>query len=563
MTLKQIYNSINKKEWQLVFWLTLFVIIITTIPLIFGYITAPKDKMISGLHSLTPIDMNVYYSYIEQVKQGRILFVDLFTSEIQKPVVFNLFWFGVGYFGKIFHLDSITTFHLIRILLIPVFTSFIYFFIAYFFEDKNKRKIALLFILFSSGVGTFALPILDFFVYEIYGYYHWPFDLWVPEAITFLTLFHMPHFIASLILILLIFLLTILTWEKKNLKYELGAGLCALILFQFHPFHLPTVFGVLGAYFGIWSFINKKILWNKLRPLIILFLFALPNLIYHFYTLQDPIIKQRALQNICLSPVWWLGLIGFGFLIPFSLLGIYTIFKKNNPEIKDFKKDCFLVVWLITQTFLIYSPTFLQRRMSEGIHIPLSFLTVVAIFYLYDQAKNNQLNYKLTKLILKIEKDKLLMLLLFVFLFAFSNLFNIARDIMFYTEKHEVFYLSKEEKTSFEWIKNNTDINSVFIGHPTNANFIAGQAGRFIFAGHGTESLYFESKEKQVQWFYSTSAIDEKKINFLKENRIDYVYYSQKEKEFDKKNIFNPEEKKYLEKVYSNSDVVIYKLNLQ
>ncbi len=144
----------------------------------------------------------------------------------------------------------------------------------------------------------------------------------------------------------LIFISVILSWENNKLKYEIYAGLCALILFQFHPFHIPTIFGVLGGYFLFLCFVNKKIIFSKIRPLIILFIFTLPDLIYHIYILRDPMINQRAMQNICLTPSWWLTIIGFGFLVPLAMIGVYYIFtkEKNLNKTKDkFNKYHFLV----------------------------------------------------------------------------------------------------------------------------------------------------------------------------------------------------------------------------
>lgn len=576
MTLKKILKSINRQEWKKIFWFSIAVIFITAIPFIYGCFHTPFGKVQSGIFSLTPVDMNVYYSYLEQAKQGRIVFADLFTSEAQSPLIFNIFWLGVGFVGKIFRLNSIIAFQFARIFLIPVFIITAYVFISYFFIDKTKRQTALIFILFSSGVGAILAPILEKFVYETYGYYHWPLDMWVPESTTFLTLFHMPHFIASLALIILIFLFTLLAWENNSpadkgsasrrkgvgLKYELYAGLCALILFQFHPFHIPTVFGVLGGYFIFLCLINKKILFSKSRSLVILFLFTLPNLIYHLYILQNPIIKQRAMQNVCLTPAWWLSLIGFGFLVPSALMGVYYILtktrKRENTKTLN-EKYYFLVIWLIVQAVLIYSPTVFQRRMSEGLHIVLCILAVIAVFGLIKNARQKINPNKLDKIIIYIYSNKILLIIIFAIFFSFSNMLNIARDIAYYKNENILFYLPAEKKDSFEWIKKNTGNSAVFLSHATTSNFIAGNTGRFIYAGHGTETLFFEKKQEKIKWFFGEEDDDQKKIEFLKSNNINFIYYSDWEKIYSKNNI-NFAEKKYLELVYKNNLVEIYKV---
>jgi hypothetical protein len=568
MTLKQLYQSITRQEWKKVFLWSIIIIFITTLPIAYGYFNTPDGRALSGLHALTPIDMNVYYSYLEQVKQGRYIFVDLFADNKQNPLIFNIFWLGAGFLGKIFNLNNILTFQLTRIILIFIFTFVIYLFISYFFVNKTKRQTTLIFILFSSGIGAILAPVLEKFVFEGYGYYHWPLDLWVPEAITFLTLFHMPHFIASLILIILIFLFVLLSWEnnhplsggdKRGLRYEIYAGLCALILSQFHPFHLPTVFGVLSGYFAYLCFVNRKILWLKLRPLLILFLFTIPNLIYHFYILNDPIIRQRALQNVCLTPIWWLTLVGFGFLVPLAIVGVYFIFTNQSDEKSgEINKYHFLIIWLIIQTLLIYSPNPLQRRMSEGLHIVLSLLAVIALFAL-SQKKNSPT--KMGKMIAYFYKNKIFLTIIFIVFFTFSNFFNIARDILFYYQENIYLYLPTAKQQAFSWIKNNTVNNSIFLAHPNTNNFIAGNTGRFVYAGHTTETPFYEVKANQTRWFFEGNTGDEKKRDFLKQNNIDYIYYSDWEKFYSKnKRQFNPSEKNYLKLVYNNDLVQIYKV---
>ncbi|MFH1233304.1 MAG: hypothetical protein V1649_01475, partial [Patescibacteria group bacterium] len=73
--------NISKNEWRFVFLLAAAVIIITTLPYLYAFFSAPKNKIYNGLHILTPGDIYVYFSYLEQTAQGSYLFKNLFTSE--------------------------------------------------------------------------------------------------------------------------------------------------------------------------------------------------------------------------------------------------------------------------------------------------------------------------------------------------------------------------------------------------------------------------------------------------------------------------------------------------
>ena len=154
MTLKDLINSISKKEWRFVILLCIVMILITGLPYVYAYLNAPVGYFYNGIHSLTPGDSFVYFSYINQVKAGNWILRDYFTSEAQPHGLLNFFWLEVGLFARIFNLPADLAFQLFRLLLIPIFFIVIYLFISYFFSDANKRKWALIFICFSSGIGA-------------------------------------------------------------------------------------------------------------------------------------------------------------------------------------------------------------------------------------------------------------------------------------------------------------------------------------------------------------------------------------------------------------------------
>ena len=228
MIFKEVIHSISAKERGLLVWLCIIVIVVTAGPYLFGYLRTPSGTTYTGIHALTPGDSNVYYSYLEQVKQGHYLFQDLYTSETQAYPYFQPFWFLVGTFAKIFSLPNWLAVQLSRLLLIPLFIFTAYLFIAYLFSDKIKRKLTIFLLLFSSGLGGLLAPILESGKYIAGGYYHWPMDLWVPESISFLSLYHLPHILASSTLFLLVFLRLevnasshLCPFQPLNLKHSL------------------------------------------------------------------------------------------------------------------------------------------------------------------------------------------------------------------------------------------------------------------------------------------------------------------------------------------------------
>src|SRR3989338_8052718 len=140
--MKTLFNSISRSEWRFAGVLVLVMIVLAGLPYLYAWLTAPANTVYDGLHALSPGDVPVYYSYINQVKQGQFFLKDLFTSEPQDLGTFNVWWAGVGLLAKFFNLSVIVAFQLARILLIPVFMVVAYLFISYFFIKVNQRKSA-------------------------------------------------------------------------------------------------------------------------------------------------------------------------------------------------------------------------------------------------------------------------------------------------------------------------------------------------------------------------------------------------------------------------------------
>src|SRR3990167_6560571 len=181
---------------------------VVILPTLFGFLETPDGYYYNGIHNLTPGDFHLYLSYFEQARQGSLFFKDLYTGEEQTPSLFNPFFLFFGLIGKIFKLSNITTLLIAKIIIIPVFISVLFSFFRCIFEKKSPLYLAMLFTLFSSGLGVFIAPFISSYATSG-GYIHWPMDLWVPEFNVFLTLYHNPLYATALTLILLTFIFDI------------------------------------------------------------------------------------------------------------------------------------------------------------------------------------------------------------------------------------------------------------------------------------------------------------------------------------------------------------------
>lgn len=550
MTFKQLIWSISKKEWQFVIIIGFILILVTGLPYVYAYINAQEGSFYNGLHFLTSGDIFVYYSYINQIKEGNWLLKDYFTSELQTTGLLNLFWLGVGLMARFLNLSAFFAFQISRLLLIPLFLAVLYVFISYFFSDRQKRKLAFLFACFSSGVGAYFNGFYYLFSTAVSEQlYKWPIDLWVPESNIFLSLYHNSHFILSWSLMIFLFLFMLLAWQNNKYCYSLWAGLAGLLWFNFHPYYFPYVFIILFIY-GFALFLKTRqisILYHYLLSLIL----SLPFVLYHFYMIRtDLVIGVRASQNITLTSPLIFVLTGFGFLLIFGLLGIYCLIK--NKEIFKNEKFLFLAIWLICSWLLIYAPVDFQRRFLEGMQLPMVIFSIIALFNLAELIK-----IKFFKLYDFLDGNHCFLILLFAVFFGLSNLFVLIADIYYFKNNFFIYYFPNEYKTAATWLNNNNPRNKVIVSQSYDSWAISGLVNKRIFLGHGHETIFADVKGKILDNFFADKFSENEARKFLSENGIGFLFFSDIERKFYK---YNPAQKTYFKKVWQEGEVEIWQV---
>ncbi|MBU1146055.1 hypothetical protein KKD80_00715 [Patescibacteria group bacterium] len=532
--------EINFKEWKFVGLLSIVVIIITFLPTLVGLIVTPEDSVFLGTQHINVEDTPIYYSWIEQAKEGHLLFKNLYTTEDQIRYIFDPFWLGVGLFAKMFSLSAFAVYQLARIFLIPIFLAIAYIFISYFLEEEKKRKLCFIFLIFTSGFGGFvALGSL----LGLFNFSPPPMDLWVAEATTFYALYHSPHFLASITLTLLIFLLILLSFEKRKIIYSLLAGLSALLFFQFRPYHIPTIYGVLAVFIIIQSIRTSKIRWDLIKHYLLLILVSSPAIIYHLWTLNTFWSRQQfALQNNLLTPSFYNFTITYGLLFLLSFFGILFLLQKKQKN----NKDIFLLTWWGAQIILPYLPIInYQRKMMEGLHVIMVIMTILGLFYLQDVFKNRDFL-----------KNKSLLAVLFMLFFTFSNYFIITLDLSFYLNPSPRAFLKQNETSAMLWLKKNTLEESIIFATYRTGNLIPAFAVRTVYLGSWGNTAASRTKQEQTKQFFEVYP-DKARAAFLELNNIDYLFFGPEEKAAAN---FDPNTADYLEKTYQNDEVEIYKV---
>jgi len=540
------FNKYSIKENVIVWIIIAVFIFLTSFPYIIGFLISGNEYFI-GNNIVNLPDVNVYLSYIEQVKAGKILLANLFTSEAQVNVFFSPLWLATGLIAKILNLDSVLIFHLTRIIAAILFAVFIfYYFLDLFFAKFFEKIIAFILICFSSGLGIFFLPnIVDLIYNAHFPMFILPVDFLLAEANTFLSATHSSLFIFSQLLIIISFYIFLKNnFRARNYIYIL---FITLFLGFSHPYDVLVVLGVLLIYFFIsLIFKNFKLIKNYKvfigQYLLVILGFFITSFYYYFIVRKEIALWGWFNQNVTLSPTPLSYLISYSPLIALIPISLYLNIKK------DYKNFNFLLIWVVTLFFLAYLPFQFQSRLFATCHVGLAILASYAII-------------SFIRFLLKVPILKIIKILVLVMLFLCLTITNFAFIFMviFAYNKIDVYsYFPNSYYQAALWLKHNSQTGEVVLTGGLNGNFLPAIAVRPVYLGHHHQTINFPDKLAIInKWFFKDNNQDDKKKEFLKKNRIKYVYYTKREKILGDYNLDN---KDFLEKIFSNEEVKIYKV---
>jgi len=489
-----------KKEKILIVIIAFITLTLINLPIFYFYVAKSDNLVFLGRRVINGEDTYTYVSFIEQSRQGRNLFENLYTTEEQKPLLLRPSYLFLGKLAAILKLSSITTYHLARIVFSIFFFIVIYKFICKFFNDTNTRLVAFFVICLSYGFGAIN---------------------WIPEAFTFLSLAEAPHFILSQILMLLGFYFLI--------DFSLISPILFFLLSFEHPFNILVVSSTI-----IFSF-----LWSRKGLLKALIFVSLPlaGILYQLFEIRNnPILASWQAQNSTLSPSPNDYLLGFGILIPLAIIGIEIFIKKNKFKYK------LILTWVIASIIMLYSPTNFQTRMIEGIHIPISILATSGIFVIYNRLK----------------KHKNVFLFLILIILPIWSLTSIVKDFKIISANQSHYYsIDKDEFEAISWLGSNTNFDDIILSNKDYGNIIPGLIGRKTYLGHSIQTTNLKFKIANTNSFLLEQ--NEFTANsFVYFNKITYIFLGKDD--FMLKYGFMPEKFHFLEKIYDKAGVLIYKV---
>lgn len=533
-------------------WLVLS--LVTTIPYLIALARTPSGTVFTGVITAQD-DTFSYLAWIKQAAGGHILMRDLFTSEQQTARFFLPLWIALGWTANVTGLPVAIVFHAARIL-----SSLLVLLAAWavgrcVMKSRTRLRFLVWMVGFSAGWGWVVFAAGDLISIllgksGVHGYKMgtMPVDINMPEATVFRSAFCQVHMNVGAALICFALVFAFRAIFKRNRTYALFAGLLASVLAVVHPYEIvvTTVVAcaILAACFvfrpaGTTALPRMDLLWIAAA----FFAGNLPGLGYLLYLRGvDTVLREWLSTMSTLSPNPFQYLLGFGFLVALAIAGGIQLWQGGKLA------GQLLLVWIVVQSLLLYAPFSFQRRLVEGLQIPLCAAAASGVFWMLGRIHTRP-RWRLRRRLL---------LSSVVVLCSLTSIGFIIGSAAGLGEPDPRRYLDASLVDSLKWLGDNAAPDSQVMSSYMTGNVVPTYSGLGVFLGHYDQTIHSGQKAEEVAAFYSGWMTDSEQRAFFERNHLTYCIYGP----FEHALSANFAQPGFLQLVHGSQGVDIYRVNI-
>ncbi len=509
--------TITRKEWIRVIGFALFAAALTTLPYLLAWQSQTADRAFSG--ALFGVeDANSYLAKMRVGAQGAWSFSLFYTPEPSdsEELIFLPYLLSGQIIGAVVQDDAalptalMIGYQIMRVVFGFTLILVMYSFIARFLEHERVRYNALVLAALGGGLGWITLFIP-------FGARAMP-DLTIPEGFSFLILYGLPHLALARAAMLGGLLLLMPAPPQPVEIYGDGiapplrpqrrviyAGLLFNLVGLCVPFYLAVIYVILGVWGLTCWIVERHFPFDLARRAIPAAALTVPLFAYNVWVfLRNPAFAQWSAQNILTSPPM------FEYVIAYLPLGAFAAVAGLWAwrQAREGGQHALLIGWLIAVPILVYLPINVQRRLSEGVIVPLAILAAWGIRQLVwrDQVRDEPPPLATIEEPRKrraYQRGRTFRTLLIIFALCSTTAVWISTGALASILRNSPTYRDGAELRAFAWLAANAEPGSRVIASWATGNALPVYTDLRPMVGLGPETLYAEYKQTWIELYYT------------------------------------------------------------
>ncbi|MEJ2150455.1 MAG: hypothetical protein P8Z40_13380 [Chloroflexota bacterium] len=532
------------------------IMLATSVPYIIGMVSETADMRFGGF-LFGVYDIN---SYVAKMRYGAYdgwLLRLVYTHEAHQGGFVYTYYLALGKLAALLsgggpRLSTsilIAAYHAARIVCGLLLLGVMYRFMAEFLDRAAGRRLAWIIAAIMGGLGwtLFLVTAIDptfksQFNLEANAFATTPIELYLPESATFLILYGFPHLAFARALLLTGWLLFFGARERKSWKLALAAGLAWLGMGLIVPFYGALLGVQIGAWLvGLWI-VEKRLPVEAFFHAVLAGVPPGAVVLYNAWLFTaNPVFAGWGAQNVLNAPPPLDLLLAYIALIGLSIPALVGLFQEGLTE-----KTLLLVVWPLVAALMVYLPTNVQRRLLEGVIVPLSILAAMGVGKLVGGEASR---------IKRLLVGGLLALLLP------STAILLGGGAIAASNPAPPIFHPTDELAALDWLRREALIGGLVFSTFESGNDIPMYAGVRVYAGHSVETNDFAEKSEVALGFYEDGLTDGARRDLLEEVGAEYLWIGPPEREAmcDTTGCFDPARLGLVE-VYRQGEYMIYKV---
>ena len=484
------------KEWAWITVASLLVVAVASLPYLLAY-WVPPDHAFTGV-LVNPADGNSYFAKMREGWRGDWLFTLPYTDKPGAGAFIFTYYLFLGHLARWTGASLDLVYGLTRALGGFVLLLSAHAFISRFVDSRRWRLLAWLLFALGSGVGWLAVPFGAFTS-----------DLWVAEAIPFLSVFVNAHFALATALLLWILAWTLpgLSRGPASTRRLILVAVASIVLAQVQPLALLNVGLTLAGVLG-WHLVRRRLSWTTIFPALVFGVCAAPWVIYDaFVSRVDPTLAQWNAQNLTPSPALWDLALAGGLPLALALVGLVIAIRRRRDE------DVVLVMWLGLGGLALYAPFALQRRLSLGLWMPLILLAVIGLREgIWPRLKGAARSLALAGLAVLVLP---------------SNLLVYASTLAAVQQRDPAIFLTRPEAEALAWLAEHAAPGAVVAASPQMSLLIPARTDARVVYGHPFETVDAAGHQRAIEEFYGGQLPS---VDFVKQYALSYIVLGDRER---------------------------------